>query len=365
LNKQNFYKILFLVLFWVLALIFISFYDWSVLIFDPIVVPPIDPAVYDFHTVFAVGLAATVIGGIFIAYIEVMYFSKLLRKMPFGVSLLVKITFYSINIFFFTSLATVVTESLDTNKSLFNQVAINQYLRNVFSPRMVLNWIYWSLMVALALFILQISEKLGQGVLINYIIGRYHHPKEESRIFMFLDLKSSTIYAEKLGHIKYSRLIQDCYFDLTEVVSRRKARIYQYVGDEVVLSWNFSDGVLNNNCLKLFFDYLTVLENRKKYYESMYGFIPEFKAGMDAGDITVAEVGEIKKELAYHGDVLNTAARIQSKCNEFNTNFLISEELKNLIDTPTSNIEFEPIYALQLKGKENPVTVFKVKLILA
>ena len=28
--------------------------------------------------------------------------------------------------------------------------------------------------------------------------------------------------------------------------------------------------------------------------------VPEFKAGLSSGYVTVAEVGELKKELAYH-----------------------------------------------------------------
>ena len=87
-----------------------------------------------------------------------------------------------------------------------------------------------------ALFILQVSDKFGQGVLISFLLGKYHRPKEEDRIFMFMDLKSSTTHAEKLGHIKYSQFIQDCFFDITDVVIKYDAKIYQYVGDEVVLS---------------------------------------------------------------------------------------------------------------------------------
>lgn len=45
---------------------------------------------------------------------------------------------------------------------------------------------------------------------------------------------------------------------------------------------------------------------------------PEFKAGLSLGLVTVAEVGELKTEFAYHGDVLNTAARIEGYCIEFN-----------------------------------------------
>jgi adenylate cyclase len=35
-------------------------------------------------------------------------------------------------------------------------------------------------------------------------------------------------------------------------------------------------------------------------------------------------VGDIKRDIAYHGDTLNTAARIQSVCNQYNKRFLTS-----------------------------------------
>jgi adenylate cyclase len=50
------------------------------------------------------------------------------------------------------------------------------------------------------------------------------------------------------------------------------------------------------------------------------------------GDVTVSEVGVIKREIAYHSDVLNTAARIQGKCNEFEAGLLVSEELKDNLE---------------------------------
>ena len=130
------------------------------------------------------------------------------------------------------------------------------------------------------LFILQISDKLGQGVLINFLLGKYQHPKEEIRIFMFLDLKSSTAYVEEYGHLKYSQLIQDCFFDLTDIVIKRNASIYQYIGDEVVLTWDLKKGIKDNNCLNTFFDFNKVLNTKRNYYKENYGSLPEFKAGL-------------------------------------------------------------------------------------
>ena len=49
------------------------------------------------------------------------------------------------------------------------------------------------------------------------------------------------------------------------------------------------------------------------------------------GMVTAVEVGDIKRDIAYHGDTLNTAARIQSICNSYEKKFLSSANvLKNI-----------------------------------
>lgn len=176
-------------------------------------------------------------------------------------------------------------------------------------------------------FIRLANDKFGKGVIINMLMGRYRNPREVERILMFLDLKSSTTIAEELGHLKYSRFIQDCFYYLNRVVNKYDAEIYQYVGDEAVLSWKLEKGINNLNCLNLFFEYENKLNKHSKYYMKKYGVVPEFKAGVHAGKIIIAEVGTIKKELAYHGDVINTTSRIQDQCNEYNESLLLSEDL--------------------------------------
>jgi adenylate cyclase len=142
-------------------------------------------------------------------------------------------------------------------------------------------------------------------------------------------------------------------------VNRYDAKIYQYVGDEIVLSWDMHKGIQDNNCIKTFFEYDKLLNRKSDYYKDKFGFVPEFKAGVNSGFVTVAEVGELKKELAYHRDVLNTAARIQVKCNEFKSKLLISEETqKKLIRD--MKFHFERIGNIQLKGKEQRVNIYSV-----
>jgi len=231
----------------------------------------------------------------------------------------------------------------------------------VFSPNTVL-WIIFTCIVSGFIYFLQvIKTKVGDRVLTNMLLGKYHKPRVETRIFMFLDMKDSTTHAENLGHIRFSTLIQDSFRDLTSAIVKHKVEVYQYVGDEAVLTWRLNEGFENANCVHAYYTFANTLNKRSEYYENTYGFVPFFKAGVHLGDVTVSEVGIIKKEIAYHSDVLNTAARIQGKCNEFNAELLVSEDLKINLEQP-SYFNFQLIGGISLKGKVNPVNIYKLTL---
>ena len=220
-------------------------------------------------------------------------------------------------------------------------------------------FVYFVLAAALFSFVGMVSQKFGPGVLWNMFIGKYRNPREELRVFMFLDLKASTTIAEKLGHIKFSQLIQNCFADLTPVITRHKVQIYQYVGDEAVLSWSLENGFEDNHCIHSYFDFMDVLEARAEDYLRKYGVQPVFKAGVHLGKVIVAEVGLIKREIAYHGDVLNTTARIQSRCNELKQQLLVSDDLLHCL-RPDDRIQSHPLGEELLKGKEQKVTIYGV-----
>lgn len=220
-------------------------------------------------------------------------------------------------------------------------------------------FVYFLLVAGIVSFVRMVNQKFGPGILWNMFIGRYRNPREEQRVFMFLDLQSSTTIAEKLGHIKFSRLIQNCFADLTPVITKHKVEIYQYVGDEAVLSWPVEKGFEDNHCIHCYFDYMEVLKAKAEYYEETYGLQPFFKAGVHLGEVIVAEVGLVKREIAYHGDVLNTTARIQSQCNRLQQPLLISDQLLNYLEKD-ENLQSQRLGEELLKGKETPVTIYGV-----
>ena len=101
--------------------------------------------------------------------------------------------------------------------------------------------------------------------------------------------------------------------------------------------------------------------NKERYLEK-YGFYPEFKAALHAGKVSVTWIGSIKKEIVYHGDVLNTTARIQDECNKYSQYFLVSEFMLQSIELP-KYLKSEFVGELQLKGKQKKVKIFGLKSI--
>jgi hypothetical protein len=88
----------------------------------------------------------------------------------------------------------------------------------------VSDFLFWSILIfagfitVLTLFVGEVSDYLGGGIFNNFFIGKYHHPREEERIFMFLDMNSSTTIAEKIGHKEYFQLLRTYYADIADAI---------------------------------------------------------------------------------------------------------------------------------------------------
>jgi len=309
-------------------------------------------------------------------YIEAMMFGVLFGTATFGINLAVDYTtihhmsfgktiivktilyFLAITVVFFLMAGIIISSGM-------SPVDFKEYQDFMTSNTMPVTFylgisVFFILSTLLINFIALVSKKFGPGQMLLIFLGKYNKPVTENRIFMFLDLQDSTTIAEKLGHIVYSKLLQQCFLDLNKLIPKSEAQIYQYVGDEAVLTWKIKHYNLNfAKPIKLFFAFNKRIEARTKYYQSRFGVVPRFKAGVHAGVVTVAEIGDIKREIAYHGDVVNTASRLRSACNEFKKLLLVSEYVIRNIET-VGDHKIEEMGSVKLKGKSNDVKVFSI-----
>jgi adenylate cyclase len=181
------------------------------------------------------------------------------------------------------------------------------------------------LLIINTILIYQLGQKYTPRFFINILLGKYVIPKEEERIIMFIDLRDSTPISEQLGHKKYFLFIRDFINTVSNAALQCGADIYQYVGDEIIVTWP-KQKTTSQKCIQTLILARKYLGKQEKYFKLQYGFVPEFRAGIHIGKVTIGEIGILKKDIAMSGEAMNTTARIRSACNELNQKHIVSED---------------------------------------
>ena len=295
---------------------------------------------------------AGLIAGLLIGTMEILYFNKLFIKKSFSRKIIYKSIIYLIINILFLLITYPLTAGFD-----------KRVWENLWT--FFLNYSFWSIEIYIAAiiivsqFYMEVSESIGQGVLANFFMGKYHTPLEEERIYMFLDMKSSTTIAESLGHVKYFEMLREYYYDLSDPIVKHSGEIYQYVGDEIIVSWKLKSGLENNNCIQCFFAMKAAIRKQAPKYNSKFSLLPEFKAGFHFGKVIAGEIGVIKKNIMFTGDVLNTTARIQELCNTYKVDILISGDLIKELDIH-SQFQFKTLGENELRGRDEKIELFTI-----
>lgn len=208
-------------------------------------------------------------------------------------------------------------------------------------------------------FLRGMRMRMGRINFIRWFFGILSKPREEERIFMFLDMKSSTTIAEKLFHKKFSYMMQDI-FNFMTIFDSYHGEIYQYLGDGAIISWKVKSGILDCNYLKAFFAFRKRISARERYFNRKYKLVPGFKAGVHVGYVMALQVGQTRRDISYNGDTINTAARIESMCNEYQQDLLISEDLYKRTEDKDAYL-FKETGRIKLKGKSKSTGIYQVK----
>lgn len=315
--------------------------------------------IYSFKESFILVSIGSFFMGLFQGSIEVLWIKAYFSKQALWKKIVYKSILYLLFIILFLCVLTLIINAIIIDSSVFSQKVFDNLLVFMSDFSFWSSIIYTGIILDIALFYSEIEAYVGNNVLMNHL-GKYHTPKQEKRIFMFLDMKSSTTIAEQIGHERYFQLLKTYYADMTNAILETSGEVYQYVGDEIVVTWTEKKGIDRNNCINCFIKISNAITKNKDYYIEQFGLVPEFKAGYHIGEVTAGEIGIIKKDIIYTGDVLNTTARIQAECNTYNSKSLISETLFNLL-TKEQGYTFVKIDKLLLEGKKEHIQLYDVK----
>jgi adenylate cyclase len=125
------------------------------------------------------------------------------------------------------------------------------------------------------------------------------------------------------------------------------------------VSWKLNKKDSTDHCLLAFLYSFHLIRNRKEYYLERYGFVPTFKSALHCGEVIYGEIGETKSEIVFHGDTINTTARMERLCTDLKETLLISEQLMNSFSENTRK-HFILSGSVTLRGKNKSMQVFSL-----
>jgi adenylate cyclase len=209
------------------------------------------------------------------------------------------------------------------------------------------------------IFVLQMGRLVGGRTLRNIVLGRYHRARSEERFFLFVDVVGSTGIAERLGPLSMHRFLNRVFSLAADPVADQHGEIYQYVGDEMVVTWTVAAGRIRARPVACFFAIEDALSVAAQGFERDFGVTPGLRGALHAGSVVTGEVGESKREIVFHGDVMNAAARLEQAARELGHKLLASEEARRLL-LNVDRFGFGDLGPLALRGRAAPVQVFVV-----
>jgi adenylate cyclase len=214
--------------------------------------------------------------------------------------------------------------------------------------------------VAVLVMMFQAAGLVGYRTFTAVLLGKYRRPSVERRFFLFVDVVSSTAIAERLGPLEAHRFLAAVFSAVAEPIERCRGEIYQYVGDEIVITWVEADGVADARSLRCFSEMRTALVADARQFLERFGVQPELRAALHLGEVIAGEVGQVRRAIVFHGDVMNTAGRLEQATRELGCHFIASADALAAVG-PVPGVHTRDLGTLALRGRVEPLHAFCVE----
>jgi len=209
------------------------------------------------------------------------------------------------------------------------------------------------------LLVHQLRFLVGERALRDIVWGRYHRARTEERFFLFVDIVGSTPLAERIGPVAVNRFLDQVFRLASDPIDDHGGEVYQYVGDEMVITWMAADGRTAARPVACYFAIERALAEAAADFEREFGVAPRLRAALHAGPVITGEVGGSRRAIVFHGDVMNTTSRIENATRDLQKSFLASEDALNRM-AGTDAYALQDLGPRQLRGREAPVRLFAI-----
>ena len=175
---------------------------------------------------------------------------------------------------------------------------------------------------------------------------------------MFLDIRNFTSFSESRTPQEVVAYLNSLFDFMIDIVNRNHGIINKFLGDGFMAAFGapFSDGFDSRNAVKASKE---ILQKLKEEIEAGNILPTRVGIGLHTGEAVTGNIGSSqRKEYTIIGDVVNLASRIESLNKQFNSQFLISDTVKEALGD--AGIETVSLGKVSVKGRAEPVEIFKL-----
>jgi class 3 adenylate cyclase len=169
---------------------------------------------------------------------------------------------------------------------------------------------------------------------------------------LFTDIRGFTSYAETVPPETVVEMLNRFLQVQADVVHRHGGDIDKYVGDEVMAVFHGDDAA--PRAVRAALEMIAAVEAVRAEGETL-----AVGAGVSKGEVVHGPIGSGERlDFTVIGDVVNTGARLCSTAR--GSEVLVSAAVRDACGE-LDDIELDPIEPLQLKGKRQPIPVFRAR----
>ena len=216
--------------------------------------------------------------------------------------------------------------------------------------------------VSFLVLVRQLGDLVGsERTFRDIVLGRYRRPRTEERFFLFVDIVGSTPLAERLGPASVHGFLDRVFQIVSDPIDDHEGDVYQYVGDEIVITWTLAGGRSGARPIACYFAVKSALELAARDFKREFDAVPQLRAALHAGPVITGEVGGRRRAIVFHGDVMNTTSRLENATRDLGRPFLVSEDAMSHLDGKEAYkaVDLGP---QQLRGRAASVHVYAVEL---
>src|SRR5689334_15438185 len=175
---------------------------------------------------------------------------------------------------------------------------------------------------------------------------------------LFADVVGSTTLAENMDAEDWTQIINEAFDLMSKAIYRYEGTIAQLQGDALLAF--FGAPVAHEDdperAVRAGLDMIESIAEYAAQLKRTHGIDFRIRAGINTGPVIVGNVGsDLRYEYTALGDAVNVAARVQTAAQPGDV--LISAMTQRFVAT---TFDFEDLGDVQVKGKSEPVHLYKV-----